>query len=45
MSCHRRWPDQLLLVVALSMLITPLLFIVYDLLSRRMNETDEARSG
>ena len=34
--------DQLLLVVALSMLITPLLFIVYDLLSRRMTETDEA---
>jgi CPA2 family monovalent cation:H+ antiporter-2 len=32
---------QLLLVVALSMLITPLLFIVYDLLSRRMVETEE----
>jgi len=29
----------LLLVIALSMLITPLLFIVYDLISRRMNET------
>jgi len=34
--------DQLLLVVALSMLITPLLFIVYDLLSRRMTEAGEA---
>ena len=32
---------QLLLVTALSMLITPLLFIVYDLLSRRMHEPDE----
>lgn len=32
---------QLLLVVALSMLITPLLFILYDLLSRRMVETEE----
>lgn len=32
---------QLLLVVALSMLITPLLFIMYDLLSRRIAEPDE----
>ncbi len=32
---------QLLLVVALSMLITPLLFIVYDVLSGRMVETED----
>jgi CPA2 family monovalent cation:H+ antiporter-2 len=32
---------QLLLVVALSMLITPLLFFMYDLLSRRIAEPDE----
>jgi len=32
---------RLLLVIALSMLITPLLFIIYDLLSRRMSETDD----
>ena len=32
----------LLLVVALSMLITPLLFILYELLSRRMSERGEA---
>ncbi len=31
----------LLLVVALSMLITPLLFIAYELLSRRMVDTDD----
>ncbi len=31
--------ETLLLVIALSMLITPLLFILYDVLSRRMNET------
>ncbi|MEM9787545.1 MAG: monovalent cation:proton antiporter-2 (CPA2) family protein [Pseudomonadota bacterium] len=31
---------QLLLVIALSMLITPLLFIVYELLGRRMGETE-----
>jgi CPA2 family monovalent cation:H+ antiporter-2 len=31
--------EQLLLVVALSMLITPALFIAYDVLSRRVNET------
>ena len=30
---------QLLLVVALSMLITPALFIAYEVLSRRVNET------
>lgn len=34
--------DQLLLVVALSMLITPLLFILFDQLSRRLIETGEA---
>ena len=32
---------QMLLVVALSMLITPLFFILYDILSRRMTETEE----
>jgi len=32
--------EKLLLVIALSMLITPLLFIVYDLLSRRMQDKD-----
>ena len=31
--------EQLLLVVALSMLITPALFIAYDVLSRRVSET------
>ena len=35
--------DQLLLVVALSMLITPLLFILYEVLSRRMAEADKSR--
>ncbi|WP_264212939.1 cation:proton antiporter domain-containing protein [Leisingera thetidis] len=30
--------EKLLLVIALSMLITPLLFIIYDLLSKRMGE-------
>ncbi len=34
--------EMLLLVVAMSMLITPLLFILYDWLSRRMEEADEA---
>ena len=34
--------QTLLLVVALSMLITPLLFILYELLSRRMSERGEA---
>ncbi len=34
--------NTLLLVVALSMLITPLLFIVYDQLSRRMVDHEEA---
>ncbi|PRY78326.1 CPA2 family monovalent cation:H+ antiporter-2 [Yoonia maritima] len=32
---------RLLLVIALSMLITPLLFILYELLSRRMSEPDD----
>ncbi|WP_166416034.1 monovalent cation:proton antiporter-2 (CPA2) family protein [Cochlodiniinecator piscidefendens] len=31
--------EKLLLIVALSMLITPLFFILYDLLSKRMKET------
>ena len=31
---------QLLLIIALSMLITPLLFIAYDILSRRMGDAD-----
>ncbi|WP_436399522.1 cation:proton antiporter domain-containing protein [Roseobacter sp. S98] len=31
--------ETLLLVIALSMLITPLLFILYDVLSRRMEES------
>ena len=34
--------DQLLLVVALSMLITPLLFILYELVSRRLTDGPEA---
>ncbi|WP_439155082.1 cation:proton antiporter domain-containing protein [Yoonia sp.] len=33
--------NELLLVIALSMLITPLLFILYDFLSQRMTDTDE----
>ena len=33
--------ELLLLVIALSMLITPLLFIIYDVLSRRMEEIVE----
>lgn len=33
--------STLLLIVALSMLITPLLFIVYDVLSRCMSDNDE----
>lgn len=33
--------ETLLLVVALSMLITPLLFILYELLSARMQDADE----
>lgn len=32
---------QLLLVIALSMLITPLLFIVYEMIIKRMGDTDE----
>lgn len=35
----RELSEILLLIVALSMLITPLLFISYDFLSRRMEET------
>ena len=35
----REMSEILLLIVALSMLITPLLFILYDRLSRRMQET------
>ena len=34
--------SRLLLIIALSMLITPLLFIAYDRLSRRMKDTEEA---
>ncbi|MEL7098684.1 MAG: monovalent cation:proton antiporter-2 (CPA2) family protein [Pseudomonadota bacterium] len=34
--------DELLLVVALSMLITPLLFIAYDLLAKRLEDTASA---
>ncbi|MGJ8588198.1 MAG: cation:proton antiporter domain-containing protein [Yoonia sp.] len=33
---------QLLLVIALSMLITPLLFIVYELIIKRMGDVEEA---
>ncbi|MGD9293335.1 MAG: monovalent cation:proton antiporter-2 (CPA2) family protein [Roseobacter sp.] len=33
--------ETMLLVIALSMLITPLLFILYDFLSKRMDETVE----
>ncbi|WP_113911210.1 cation:proton antiporter [Roseovarius dicentrarchi] len=33
--------EMLLLIVAMSMLITPLLFILYDALSKRMEEADE----
>lgn len=34
--------EQLLLVIAMSMLITPLLFITYDQLSKRMSDGDSA---
>lgn len=34
--------EKMLLVIALSMLITPLLFIVYDLLSKRMKDHSPA---
>ncbi len=37
--------ETLLLVVAISMLITPLLFILYDWLSNRMDETGEAQEA
>jgi len=33
--------STLLLIIALSMLITPLLFILYDFLSRRMTDSDD----
>ncbi len=33
--------SQLLLVIAISMLITPLLFILYDVLGRRMQDSDD----
>ncbi|MGD9865513.1 MAG: monovalent cation:proton antiporter-2 (CPA2) family protein [Pseudodonghicola sp.] len=35
--------EKLLLVVALTMLITPLLFILYDILSKRLTETGPAQ--
>jgi CPA2 family monovalent cation:H+ antiporter-2 len=34
--------SKLLLIIALTMLITPLLFILYDVLSKRMRETTRA---
>ncbi|MEQ9695447.1 monovalent cation:proton antiporter-2 (CPA2) family protein [Shimia sp. SDUM112013] len=34
--------EHLMLIVALSMLITPLLFIVYDIASRKLGDGDEA---
>ena len=34
--------EKLLLVIALTMLITPLLFIIYDQISRRMSESGKA---
>ena len=37
--------QTLLLVIALSMLLTPLFFILYDWLSRRLKETAEAREA
>ncbi|MEC3859952.1 cation:proton antiporter [Mesobacterium sp. TK19101] len=40
-----RLGGMLLLVIALSMLITPLLFLLYDWLSRRLIDTDEERSA
>ncbi|WP_297768089.1 cation:proton antiporter [uncultured Roseovarius sp.] len=36
-----RLSEMLLLIIALTMLITPLLFILYDWLSRRMTETTD----
>ncbi|WP_372884197.1 monovalent cation:proton antiporter-2 (CPA2) family protein [Shimia sp.] len=35
--------EQLMLIVALSMLITPLLFILYEVLSRRIKDSDGDR--
>ncbi|CUJ92233.1 monovalent cation:proton antiporter-2 (CPA2) family protein [Shimia thalassica] len=37
--------EHLMLVVALSMLITPLLFIVYDVLSRRIGDGDSSQQA
>lgn len=37
--------ETLLLVIALSMLITPLLFILYDVLSRRMEDHTDKREA
>ncbi|TKZ19266.1 potassium transporter [Shimia litoralis] len=34
--------EKLLLIVALSMLITPLLFMVYDLISKRITDSDKS---
>ncbi len=34
--------ETLLLVIALSMLLTPLFFLAHDLITRRMGDTDEA---
>ena len=39
----RAMTETLLLVVAISMLITPLLFILYDWLSHRIDESSEAQ--
>lgn len=35
--------EELLLIVALSMLITPLLFIIYDLISKRVGDGKDAK--
>lgn len=34
--------EQLLLIIAMSMLITPLLYLMYEWISRRMKDADEA---
>ena len=36
--------EKMLMVIALSMLITPLLFIIYEILSRRMRDAPTARA-
>ena len=36
--------EKMLMVIALSMLITPLLFIIYEILSRRMRDAPAARA-